>query len=581
LFILKPFLIITTSRRHIDSQERYLKLRRRKTILFADTMNGAYGRLGLHEAAFVTESTPDVIKELLRASPSDARHSDENGHLPLHVAVLLPSKNITKSTRNDITKRSILHLLIGAYPKAVKMPDNDGNTPLHLAARQVHYTAIKVLLKADPDGAHRRNNAGCTPLHLLDCMETKMRMRSRSYFQTDWHLMQNFIDRHEFKYLSSKIFRDLANSKNQETKVFMLGDDHNQLPLHKICSNDRHHHPYEGEFVQKRDCHIKLALEAFPEAAAIKDTRGNFPLNHFVRSIEPTWTLRSIVCGARKHVSYWKTSIVRLAQAYPKALTHCDSESGLFPLTSIVKHLSRYKIETLDGLCRFLLKLGGLCPEALIMSNEGKNPIPFSAVFCFRDCYPQQGEKSRVEECENFLFSVQRAEFSPMGFDTNIKRKHKKTKVPPLQKLFWETLRHLPGYHTFYQHDTNNQLLPQHMMALCGDMFLNRDLSYLFDYFVRISRSKQGSLALLELDERGNMPLHLACAAQSREAAWWLDWHIRFVSFYEVSNTACQSDSMSDMFDTCLKGVAAILEVDTPCVVRETTTWGSFPYTLY
>jgi ankyrin repeat protein len=105
--------------------------------------------------------TPGVSNSLLNASPNDARHADENGHLPLHLPCLVPFE------RNARTKKRILQLLIGVYPEALKMPDDDGNTPLHLAARQAHHAAIKVILNAYyPKDAKPRHNDGATPLIL-------------------------------------------------------------------------------------------------------------------------------------------------------------------------------------------------------------------------------------------------------------------------------------------------------------------------------------------------------------------------------------------------------------------------------
>jgi hypothetical protein len=230
-------------------------------------------------------------------------------------------------------------------------------------------------------------------------------------------------------------------------------------------------------------------------------------------------------------------------------------------------------------MCGFLLELGDLCPDALIMYNEGKNLLPFSAVYgCIYSKHFTIAWNDRDKECEIFLRLALQAVPSPTVIDTTARRKDKKVRLTPFQKLFCETLRFLPGYQHSYQQGKQHQLLPQHMMALCGDMFHDQDVRHFFDYLVRTSWRKQGSWVLMEKDENGNIPLHLACATQSRD---YICWKPLLYYFWRDSHVWTSSKEHPDMFEYCITGMkrndGMVMEVDTPRAVRAKNRAGELP----
>eukprot|EP00951_Prasinocladus_malaysianus_P015919 scaffold123077_cov29-Prasinocladus_malaysianus.AAC.1 len=60
-----------------------------------------------------------------------------------------------------------MRVLLAAGPEAADLEDNNGHTPLHVAAYSGHLCAVEALLKARPGAAELRDKRDRTPLHLL------------------------------------------------------------------------------------------------------------------------------------------------------------------------------------------------------------------------------------------------------------------------------------------------------------------------------------------------------------------------------------------------------------------------------
>ena len=126
----------------------------------------------------------------------------------------------------------VLRLVLEAYPSAAAEKDSTGNLPLHTAVE--HGACVKVvdmLLKAYPDAARERGKCHQFPVPM---------------------------------------FSDAAPKQNEHS----TGD----LPLHTICRGptqtgfDFNLRSWQPDF-------LRLVLEAFPAAAAEKDSTGNLPLH--------------------------------------------------------------------------------------------------------------------------------------------------------------------------------------------------------------------------------------------------------------------------------------------------------------
>ncbi|RBA22511.1 hypothetical protein FPRO05_00858 [Fusarium proliferatum] len=115
---------------------------------------------------------------------------DNRGSIPLHWATQskLPAPFDGFPDLEEIAQdiASTVKLLLGLYPTTISVQDNDGNTPLHYAARSEGrhnklYTPIFKLLCDNGSDASVRNKNGETPLHLL----FRLRQKNNSFTDQD------------------------------------------------------------------------------------------------------------------------------------------------------------------------------------------------------------------------------------------------------------------------------------------------------------------------------------------------------------------------------------------------------------
>lgn len=101
----------------------------------------------------------DIVRDLLELSPEASREK-KNGKTPLHMLIeYCHYKGIPIKTKS-------LDLLLSVYPKAARMVDRSGNTPLHHAGYpKANVVAFKKLLNASRHVTSYSNELGRTPLH--------------------------------------------------------------------------------------------------------------------------------------------------------------------------------------------------------------------------------------------------------------------------------------------------------------------------------------------------------------------------------------------------------------------------------
>ncbi|XXG73313.1 hypothetical protein AAC387_Pa07g2255 [Persea americana] len=98
-----------------------------------------------------------VIMELLQFCPDSAEVADKKGRNVLHVAV--------KSEKLEVI-RYILKLY--DHKELINEPDNEGNTPLHLAIIKRHISVLNLLLKDKKLDMRAMNNNGMTALDIAE-----------------------------------------------------------------------------------------------------------------------------------------------------------------------------------------------------------------------------------------------------------------------------------------------------------------------------------------------------------------------------------------------------------------------------
>jgi hypothetical protein len=140
-----------------------------------------------------------LLRRLIDAHPKALMHSDCDGNLPLHEAVvygtsesieLLLERNQRATQKvNTINQRTPLHLLCGriqwtrcsstdsvslqvmerllrCFPEATQWPDRHGRLPIHLACAQSfpRWDLLDLLIRTYPESLLERDFAGRTPL---------------------------------------------------------------------------------------------------------------------------------------------------------------------------------------------------------------------------------------------------------------------------------------------------------------------------------------------------------------------------------------------------------------------------------
>jgi hypothetical protein len=84
-----------------------------------------------------------VMREALK-DPSVARQKNEDGELPIHLAA--------RDGRTDLVR-----MLLANYPDGALCPDSIGDLPLHNAARNLHLDTVRALVEASPGARSEKN----------------------------------------------------------------------------------------------------------------------------------------------------------------------------------------------------------------------------------------------------------------------------------------------------------------------------------------------------------------------------------------------------------------------------------------
>lgn len=89
----------------------------------------SFGNLPLHRAA--EAGNKDMVNRLIKAFPGGASVKNNDGQLPLHLAVLACANEMVKSPLPLVSN------IVSCFPSGLAITDNDGNLPLHLAVAYV------------------------------------------------------------------------------------------------------------------------------------------------------------------------------------------------------------------------------------------------------------------------------------------------------------------------------------------------------------------------------------------------------------------------------------------------------------
>mmetsp|Transcript_7417 Transcript_7417/g.12473 ORF Transcript_7417/g.12473 Transcript_7417/m.12473 type:complete len:407 (-) Transcript_7417:846-2066(-) len=111
-----------------------------------------YGFRALHYAAYV--GTADIVQFLLAANPGAAKQSNKHGVLPLNACIVNPNSDV-----------NMVRSMHAVYPKAIRIPDNEGLLPIHKAVQHSNLDVIKYLVESYPESTLIPDHEGLLPLH--------------------------------------------------------------------------------------------------------------------------------------------------------------------------------------------------------------------------------------------------------------------------------------------------------------------------------------------------------------------------------------------------------------------------------
>uniref|UniRef100_A0A7S4HQY6 Uncharacterized protein n=1 Tax=Odontella aurita TaxID=265563 RepID=A0A7S4HQY6_9STRA len=162
-----------------------------------------------------TECPTEMVRLVLRIHADEAGVVDENGNTPLHIA----------ASRPDIIGIETIKLVLDAHPSSAAVQNKDGHSPLHVAClTQSPLQILELLLAASPEATCLRNIEGQTPLFvaifvsspvnvlraLLEAKPASVHIRDAngiSSIALAWHML-----------LSGKVFEERDAEKKNEAK---------------------------------------------------------------------------------------------------------------------------------------------------------------------------------------------------------------------------------------------------------------------------------------------------------------------------------------------------------------------------
>lgn len=227
-----------------------------------------------------------IVLALLSTHPGAAAEPDSVGQLALHQALALREPCLTaaqhdeacvtlepsamavakdavqKSTVSqgvaaDEAPLTLVKTILEANPKATKIVNACGDTPLHVAMRNGCWTAatIRMLLNADLSAASRPNNQGNLLLHLF---AEKMASVSSCTSETCCVL--------------EALLEGYAEAVGVPNTA-------GELPLHLALRGGVGHAHLGGRGRTHRVAFLKRLIDAYPLSAAVADLNGNLPLH--------------------------------------------------------------------------------------------------------------------------------------------------------------------------------------------------------------------------------------------------------------------------------------------------------------
>ena len=305
-------------------------------------------QLPIHRAILKGASF-ELIEKLIEVYPDGLSHKDQNNMTPLHYVCIynfcldkfyykLRHENISDSTGH------VLKLVLTTRPLEAKETDNDGRTPLHVAAQsKACADAIRELLKYHGDGAARRTKAGKLPLHYA--------LENRASAEAVKVIIEAYPNGIGESSLRKNPLHCACENRASVETIQILVESYpagvqeksveSMLPIHLACANKQSLETIElllhewGESIYNRDINSRLPLHH-----ALEKSCCDAVILHLIKTAPDTAKISGYYPHLPLHLAIEKIHsfdvIKCLLLAHPSSAGERDM-FGILPLRRVIK----------------------------------------------------------------------------------------------------------------------------------------------------------------------------------------------------------------------------------------------------
>jgi len=181
----------------------------------------------------------DIVEILIQHAPETLRITNDMGKLPLHVACHGGSLDL-------------IRVLMNANPGSIQARDRIGDLPLHFSCHSgASLEVLNLLIEAYPESIHEKNTYMHKPSQILN----------RWAHRTGGNLHMSFLHDAVIRDFSVHLIQLLLEAFPESG---MVQDENGMTPLHHACTNN------------SMDVVIAL-LNANPESSTVTDSHGRTP----------------------------------------------------------------------------------------------------------------------------------------------------------------------------------------------------------------------------------------------------------------------------------------------------------------
>ena len=259
---------------NVDAATVRMLVEQNREALEVEVGDGWIGFTPFHVAINNKKWNPEVVRVLLELEPGLASQRDAYGFSPLRY--LAQDANLDESAAAEILK-----IIIGADHQSVREADDNGVLPIHLALQNRSSAFCKLLIEACPETLRIKSETHGLPIHIATEVECHYGRVDR--LQYILGLDPECINaRAHYDYNESLPIHVAASTRaNHQADVirFLLSCDPScaskatsciSLPLHLVCAS------YRG--IRNLDA-VKLLFDAYPDAIVATNREGETPLD--------------------------------------------------------------------------------------------------------------------------------------------------------------------------------------------------------------------------------------------------------------------------------------------------------------